>query len=132
VIRSLQPSRTARGRTQAGAPPAGAVLVTFTLADPNLAGQKLAVVGDFNGWDPHLAPMDLLDGTYTTTLSLPPGRYRFRYLAEDGQWFNDEAAHDYEANAHGGQDGVLEVSAAPAPARSKSPAPGRSKQSVVA
>ena len=129
MITAAKSSRTTRGSKQAGAAHAAGVVVSFTLADPSLDGQKVAVVGDFNGWDPHLAPMDLLDdGTYTTTMSLPPGRYRFRYLAEDGQWFNDEAAHDYEANAHGGHDSVLEVTA-PAPARSTA---ARRKQSVDA
>src|ERR1700709_1703171 len=45
-------------------------------------------------------------GSYAAALNLLPGRYRFRYLAEDGQWFNDESAHAYEGNEHGGRDSV--------------------------
>lgn len=95
---------------KAGAKTAGTTAVTFTLAHVDLSGHKLAVVGDFNDWDPYAAPMDRVDGgAWSATVDVSPGRYRFRYLAEDGQWFNDEAAHDYQDNEHGGQDGILDL-----------------------
>lgn len=83
--------------------------VTFTLAHAGLDGQGVAVVGDFNDWDPTANPMDRQDGVHTATMILAPGRYRFRYLAEGGQWFNDHAADDYVDNDHGGQDSVLDL-----------------------
>jgi hypothetical protein len=49
----------------------------------------------------------------SATVVLPPGRYRFRDLGADGHWFNDEAAHDYESNAYGGVDSVLDTAVAP-------------------
>lgn len=32
------------------------------------------------------------DGTRTVTVKLPPGEYRFRYLATGGVWLDDESA----------------------------------------
>ncbi len=91
-----------------------AAAVTFTLAHPCLEGLDVAVVGDFNDWDAGATPMHRLDGAYTATLTLPTGRrYRFRYLAGDGQWFNDDAADDYEPNVHGGQDSILDLTPDP-------------------
>ncbi len=83
--------------------------VTFTLAHSGLNGHRVSVVGDFNGWDPGATPMVGVDGTYTATIDVEPGRYRFRYLSEDGRWFNDAAADDYAPNDHGGEDGILIV-----------------------
>jgi 1,4-alpha-glucan branching enzyme len=87
----------------------GTASVTFTITHAGLEGRRLAVVGDFNGWDPGADPMEYHDGTYTKTITLDPGRYRFRYLGEDGQWFNDDAAHGYEDNDHGGHDSILDL-----------------------
>lgn len=86
--------------------------VTFTLTDPGsqpISGQRVSVVGDFNEWDPTATPMQTRGGVATATIALPPGRYRFRYLTQDGEWFNDEAADDYVSNDHGGQDAILDL-----------------------
>ena len=85
------------------------VMVKFTLAHSGLDGHRVAVVGEFNGWDPGANPMHPEHGVYTATAELHPGRYRFRYLSEDGQWFNDDAADDYVVNEHGGLDSVLDL-----------------------
>jgi hypothetical protein len=83
--------------------------VTFTLTRPELDGRRVAVVGDFNGWDPDATPMHRENGTHTATVTLQPGRYRFRYFSEDGAWFNDETADGYEPNDHDGQDCILDL-----------------------
>ena len=89
---------------------AGMVAVTFTLAHVYLNGRKLALVGDFNAWDPHSTPMLEQDGgPCTAILNLVPGRYRFRYLAEDGQCFTDEATHPHGDDDRGGQDSILDL-----------------------
>jgi 1,4-alpha-glucan branching enzyme len=85
------------------------VSVTFTMTNAGLGGRRLTVVGDFNGWDPGANPMEHHDGSYTATIALERGRYRFRYLSEDGSWFNDDAADAYEDNEHGGHDSVLDL-----------------------
>jgi 1,4-alpha-glucan branching enzyme len=66
--------------------------VTFCLPESQPAGQ-VSVVGDFNGWEPgrhELKPRR--DGTRTVSVQLGPGDYRFRYLASDGVWLDDEHA----------------------------------------
>lgn len=87
------------------------VMVTFVL--PRHLAEAVSVVGEFNDWDPAATPMQNSDGSYRATISLAPGRYRFRYLAADGRWFNDEAAHDYQTNDYGGADSVLDTATAP-------------------
>ncbi|MGH9149271.1 MAG: isoamylase early set domain-containing protein [Acidimicrobiales bacterium] len=93
------------------------VKVTFILADD---GYGVAVVGDFNGWDPTAAPMAKKGAQRVATMVLAPGRrYGFRYLCEDGKWLNDEAADAYEPNAFGVDNSVLDLTgvAGPRPAR---------------
>ncbi len=93
------------------------VKVTFTLAPNGQDRGAVSVVGDFNSWDPLANPFKARtkDGALTATVLVAPGqRYRFRYLGVDG-WFDEEAADDYEPNAMGGKDCVLDLTAAAAP-----------------
>ncbi|MDQ4096656.1 MAG: isoamylase early set domain-containing protein [Actinomycetota bacterium] len=91
----------------------GRVKVTFVLAEGGIDGQ-VAVVGDFNGWDPTAAPLRKRGGRRVASVFLLPGRrYAFRYLGEGGQWFNDDAADDYEPNEYGGSDSVVDLSERP-------------------
>ena len=86
------------------------VKVTFTVAEDGMGGQGLSVVGDFNGWDPTATPLHPVGGVRAATITVPAGgRYAFRYLAEDGRWFNDEAADAYQPNGFGGEDCVLDL-----------------------
>ena len=92
------------------------VTVTFSLAEAVLRSQgvdsqRVAVVGDFNDWDPTVAPMVAAGGRRTATLLLPPGRrHAFRYLSERGQWMNDEDADAYEPNEFGVDNSILDLS----------------------
>src|ERR1700710_2136278 len=56
-----------RSRT---APDGAAATVTFTLAHAGLDGHRVAVVGDFNGWDPGATPMEGENGSHTATVTL--------------------------------------------------------------
>lgn len=88
-----------------------AVKVTFVVLADHGRG-RASVVGDFNHWDPAATPLRARGGHLRATVRLAPGqRYAFRYLAEDGRWFNDEAADDYQPNAHGGSDSVVDLTA---------------------
>jgi 1,4-alpha-glucan branching enzyme len=87
------------------------VKVTFSLPTDG-SENRTAVVGDFNDWDPLATPLQRRRGELRASVSLAPGRrYAFRYLAEGGRWFNDEAADDYQPNAYGGSDCVLDLTA---------------------
>jgi 1,4-alpha-glucan branching enzyme len=84
------------------------VVVTFALPDddPRLPA---SVVGDFNGWDPSALPLRRrTNGTWSASATLDRGRqFRFRYRADDGVWFNDDAADGYVANDYQSTDCVL-------------------------
>jgi len=85
----------------------GAVRVTFVLPAAEPAG-AVSVVGDFNGWDPYAHPLrKRSSGVRSAVVTMPAGStLRFRYLAEGGIWFDDEAASGRVA-----QDGVVTVPA---------------------
>jgi 1,4-alpha-glucan branching enzyme len=66
--------------------------VTFCLPRNTPPG-KVSVVGTFNDWVPGTHELkDRRDGTRTITLHLDAGTHRFRYLASDGIWLDDEQA----------------------------------------
>jgi 1,4-alpha-glucan branching enzyme len=66
---------------------------TFALPAGEPAG-AVSVVGNFNNWDPFAHPLrKRSNGTRSTVVTASPGStLRFRYLAEGGRWFDDEAA----------------------------------------
>lgn len=86
------------------------VRATFVVPSDHLYGHVVAVVGDFNDWDPTAAPMRQEGDGRTATVTLQAGRrYGFRYLCDDGAWFNDEAADAYEPNGFGGDNSILDL-----------------------
>ena len=76
----------------------GTVRVTFALPR-DVPGRAVSVVGDFNGWDPHAHPLRRrANGTRSASVTVAAGRtLHFRYLAEGGLWFDDEAAPHTDA-----------------------------------
>ena len=85
------------------------IKVTFILP-MDTGDSPTAVVGDFNGWDPAATPLRPRRGQLAATVGIAPGRrYAFRYFATGGRWFNDDAADDYQPNAYGGSDSVLDL-----------------------
>lgn len=67
-----------------------AVKVTFVVGVDE-CDQPLSVVGDFNEWDPFETPLrKRSNGTRSAAIELERGAsYRFKYLADGGQWFCD-------------------------------------------
>ena len=78
------------------------VKVTFVL--PGDLDVPTSVVGDFIGWDPMAHPLKMRsNNTYSVSAELPRGeRFTFRYLGDDGQWFNEP-----DAEAQEGENSVL-------------------------
>lgn len=75
-----------------------------------LATGRVAVVGEFNDWDPTATPMRKRRDVVTAATTLETGRrYTFRYLREDGEWINDETADAFEPNEFGTSNCVLEL-----------------------
>jgi 1,4-alpha-glucan branching enzyme len=67
--------------------------VTFSY--PAKSAKKVAVAGDFNGWDTSSLPMkkDKEKKIYTATVELDAGKeYQFRYFIDGERWENDTHA----------------------------------------
>ena len=71
---------------------ANGVTVTFAL-DDTVPG-TVSVVGDFNDWIPGQHVLrKRSNGTRSATVVVPAGSaIHFRYLGEDGHWFDDSDA----------------------------------------
>ncbi len=71
--------------------------------------RDVVVTGDFSSWSREgfrLLPAG--DGTWGTTLRLPPGEYQYRLIV-DGQWRDDPRAPKRVPNPFGSENGVLHV-----------------------
>lgn len=65
--------------------------VTFALVAPSSSGVSL--VGDFNDWDRSRVRLERVSGNeWQVTLKLPPGRYRYSYVTDEGEWLADPEA----------------------------------------
>src|SRR5688500_13285420 len=73
-------------------------IVQFMLTAP--AASRVALAGDFNGWDTRGTPLarDSRDGRWAITLALAPGRHRYAYVVDDTQWVRDPVATPAEPN----------------------------------
>jgi 1,4-alpha-glucan branching enzyme len=82
--------------------------VVFTAFYPSASA--VGVAGDFNGWQPQLAPMKKKNkkGDWQIKLPLTPGSYRYRFVV-DGQWQHDPHNPDTEPNPYGELNSVLKV-----------------------
>ena len=86
----------------------GRVNVTFAI--PVDGSERVSVVGDFNDWDPVATPLARRGETLQASVVVDAGRrYRFRYLADGGRWFNDYEADDYQRNDFGGSDSIVDL-----------------------
>lgn len=60
----------------------------FVLRRPE--ARRVAVVGDFNGWDPDATPLVRgLDGTWTASVPLLPGRHGYAFVIDGTTWLPD-------------------------------------------
>ena len=86
------------------------VRATFVIPDGHLYGHVVALVGDFNGWDPDANLMREQDDGRTATVVLQAGRrYAFRYVCDSCKWFNDDDADGYEPNGLGVDNSILDL-----------------------
>lgn len=68
----------------------------------------IAVVGDFNGWDPKATPMHQeKDGRWGAEADMLEGcRCEFRYLVDD-HWMTDYHADGFMTNAYGADNSIV-------------------------
>jgi len=72
--------------------------VTFELDAEVLNGaETVALLGDFNNWDPSVNEMKKLkNGSFKTTIDLESEKaYQFRYLVDGSTWINDTTADKF-------------------------------------
>ena len=90
--------------------PADARPVRLRLAAP--ASSRVAVVGDFNDWDPAATPLRPSGdgGTWVVDLRLRPGRYHYTFLIDGRRWQRDPSEPPAAGSDFGAPVSVLTVS----------------------
>jgi hypothetical protein len=84
--------------------------VVFSLP-ADVRADRVALCGEFNDWSTETTTLAHQgDGTWSVTVPLAPGTYRYKYLLDGETWENGPNADRYEENAYGTQDSVVEVS----------------------
>jgi hypothetical protein len=84
--------------------------VRLRLAAP--ASSRVAVVGDFNNWDPAATPLRPAGdgGTWIVELRLKPGRYNYTFLIDGRRWARDPSEPPVAESDFGAPVSVLTVS----------------------
>lgn len=82
--------RRAVAARAAGTP--GRTLVRFAVQVPD--AQRVAIVGDFNAWDPSATPLewDARNGVWSVFVPLSPGKHEYMFVVNGTQWFADPLA----------------------------------------
>jgi hypothetical protein len=95
-----------RGVDRHGVRPAGGVsIVRFAYHAPG--AHSVALVGDFNGWDPEATPLDRQapGGAWSARVALPPGVHAYGFLVDGRGLVPDPDA--YRASAFGERSVVI-------------------------
>jgi hypothetical protein len=79
----------------------------FVLVAPQ--AKSVALVGDFNDWDPARSPMQTAHGVWATVVRLAPGRYRYAFLVNGVEWRADPAAPPARDDEFGAPSSVVTV-----------------------
>ena len=79
----------------------------FVLVAPQAS--SVALVGDFNDWDPARSPMQTAQGVWATTVPLAPGRYRYAFLVNGVEWRADPGAPRARDDEFGTPSSVITV-----------------------
>jgi hypothetical protein len=76
------------------------------------ASSRVAVVGDFNDWDPAATPLrpSGVRGTWVVELRLKPGRYHYTFLIDGRRWARDPREPPAAESDFGAPVSVLTVS----------------------
>jgi anti-sigma factor RsiW len=87
----------------------GAREVEVVLSAPGAA--SVAVVGDFNGWNPqrNLMVRSNRQGEWRGRLRLPRGTYQYSFVIDGTSWVKDPQARTHLADGFGGVNSVMVV-----------------------
>lgn len=84
-------------------------VVRFVIAMP--AARSVALVGDFNGWNPVTTPLvrDTAGHVWTVTMPLSPGTYQYAFVVDGRVWVADPSAAITLEDEFGAPSSVLTV-----------------------
>ena len=81
------------GRRTGGQPTVISELQSVEFVLQTAADSAVAVVGDFNDWDPSATPLrPASDSLWSVVVPLRPGRYRYTFVVDGTQWRRDPSA----------------------------------------
>jgi Glycogen recognition site of AMP-activated protein kinase len=81
------------GRRTGGQPTPGADVRSIEFVLRTSADSGVALVGDFNNWDPRATPLrPASDSLWSVVVPLRPGRYRYTFVVDGTQWRRDPSA----------------------------------------
>lgn len=103
--REVRFAEVARGRDLLA--PGNDGMVKFILVAPQAA--RVAVVGDFNGWNASATPMRRTGGTWSVVIPLEPGRHVYAFVVNGTQWMADPAAPLAPDDGYGVSNSVVLV-----------------------
>lgn len=104
-------------RTPPAAPPgrvgpetrvAAMSVVHFELVAPEAS--SVALVGDFNGWNPAASPMRRTGDAWTLAVPVASGRHVYAFVLDGVRWVSDPGAPLAPENEYGFKNSVLVVS----------------------
>jgi hypothetical protein len=109
VIGRILPARHDRVALEGRAASSGERIVQFVLVAPGAS--RVAVVGDFNGWDAAATPMERQgDGaTWTVHVAVPNGRHVYAFVTDGTRWITDPLAPLAPASDLGFPNSVIVV-----------------------
>ena len=87
------------------------VRVQFVLVAPN--AKSVAVVGDFNDWNPSATPLASARGMWSSEVVVPAGRHDYAFVVDGARWIADPSAPRAPADELGGGYSVLVAGAKP-------------------
>jgi len=108
------PSPPKRAAGVASGPPATSAEAQFVSFRIRAAGaEQVALVGDFNGWDPQAAPMERAGpaDTWAVTVAVPRGRHLYGFLINGRRWLADPVAPLAPEDGYGAPNSVVIVGA---------------------
>lgn len=85
--------------------------ISFYYFDPTNLARRVALIGDFNGWDPEGYELRTRSqGLWQITIPyLPKGCYHYKFLVDD-TWIHDRENPHRQRDGYGGFNSILDVS----------------------
>lgn len=108
IAKAAEPKAAPAKKAAAAKAAAKGARVTFRVRAE--VGSKVYLAGCFNDWDPTAKPMADKngDGEFTCTLTLPKGRYEYKFVI-NGTWCADPECTDWVQNDMGTLNSVKVV-----------------------